>query len=71
MRSYRPNIFVILESRISGEEADEACSKLGKTDWARSDAVGFSGGVWVLWSKSEISLRIITLVSFSFMHLYI
>lgn len=48
IRSYRPIILIIFETRINGEEVDQVCTKLGKSDWTRSEASGFNGGVWVL-----------------------
>lgn len=56
---HKPVILIILGPRISGAEADEACSKLGKSDRTRLEAKGFSGGVWVLWNKDEINLEIL------------
>lgn len=59
LRRYRPVTLIILEPRIRGTDVDEAYSKLGKTDWAMSEAAGFSGGVWVLWNRADITLKII------------
>lgn len=47
LRSFKPDVFIILEPRISGTEADAVCNKLGKTDCVRSEATGFSSGVWI------------------------
>lgn len=52
-------ILIILEPRISGEDADEACLKLAKSDWVRYEAQGFSGGIRVLWNRAKISFIII------------
>lgn len=48
IRSFKPEVFIILEARISGTEADAICNNLGKIDWVRSEAIGFSSGVWIL-----------------------
>ncbi|VFQ62916.1 unnamed protein product [Cuscuta campestris] len=35
---------------MAGENADTVCKKLGFDNWARIEAVGFSGGIWSLWN---------------------
>lgn len=58
MRIHHPHILVILEPKTSGLEADEACHRIGKKDWVRSEARGFSGGIWILWDRLEINLQV-------------
>lgn len=70
LASFCPLIFVILEPRISAFEADDICRRLGKRDWVRSDADGFSGGIWVLWNRDEVSLRVVYVEKY-FIHLII
>lgn len=48
IRELRPKIVIIIEPRISGLAADNVCKRLGKKQWIRSEARGFSGGIWVL-----------------------
>lgn len=48
IREHMPSIIVLIEPRINGEVADVVCKKLGKKTWIRSEAFGFSDGVWVL-----------------------
>lgn len=40
---------ILIERRINSESADAVSRSLGKNRWVRSEASGFSGGVWVLW----------------------
>ncbi|XP_031131792.1 uncharacterized protein LOC116033172 [Ipomoea triloba] len=49
---YHPNIFCLVETKTSGCNADSLCAKLGFDKWARVEALGFSGGIWILWSNS-------------------
>lgn len=56
MRKYKPEIIVLLEPRISGATADGVCRKMGMNCWIRSEAEGFSGGVWFLWNKEEVDV---------------
>lgn len=49
---------IFLEPRISGATADAVCMKMGKDRWIRSEADGFSGGVWVLWNEGKTDLKL-------------
>lgn len=68
LREYKPKILILLEPRISGETADKVCQKFGKKSWARSESVGFSGGIWVFWEDDEVDLRLLK-VRKSFIHM--
>nr|GMD60615.1 uncharacterized protein LOC109160503 [Ipomoea batatas] len=52
IRQHRPVCFCILETKISGNGADEICLKLDFDNWIRVEAVGMSGGIWVFWNDS-------------------
>lgn len=58
-RVFKPVITVLLEPKISGEEADKVCKKFGKRRWVRSESLGFSGGVWAIWDDERISLNVL------------
>lgn len=58
LRLHKSSIVVLIEPKISGVEADVPCRKLGKTRWCRSEAVGFSNGVWLLWDDPLVFLII-------------
>lgn len=58
LKEQRPTIVILLEPRISGDTADVVCKKIGKTRWIRSEARGFSGGVWVMWDEEDIDLKL-------------
>lgn len=57
MKYYKP--MVIMVPRIDGQTADEACKRTEKRKWFRVEASGFSGGIWVLWNKEDIQLKVI------------
>lgn len=67
---FKPAILLILEPRISTIEADDICRRLGKQDWVRSEAVGFSSGIWVMWNRDKISLRVVHVDKY-FIHIII
>lgn len=52
IKIHKPDILGLLETRVSGTKADDICNKLGFDDWVRVEALGFSGGIWVLWRNS-------------------
>lgn len=47
--SHRPAIVVLLEPRISGDQANWVISSLRFECSLRVEARGFSGGIWVVW----------------------
>ncbi|XP_019163558.1 PREDICTED: uncharacterized protein LOC109159904 [Ipomoea nil] len=49
LQVYKPNILGLFEPKVYGDQANKICSQLGFSDWIRVEAVGFSGGIWVLW----------------------
>ncbi|KAI9113491.1 hypothetical protein K1719_015418 [Acacia pycnantha] len=53
--NYKPDIFVLLEPRIFGGNADKVIKKLGFHHSHRVEAAGFSGGIWILWSSKAQS----------------
>lgn len=52
IRTHKPQLVGLLEPKISGFNADKVCNSLGFDDWVRVEALGFSGGVWVIWQHS-------------------
>ncbi|XP_019170452.1 PREDICTED: uncharacterized protein LOC109166023 [Ipomoea nil] len=51
LKNHKPDLIGLVEPRVSGDHANDICSKLGFDDWVRVEAIGFSGGIWVLWNK--------------------
>ncbi|XP_019183336.1 PREDICTED: uncharacterized protein LOC109178201 [Ipomoea nil] len=58
LQVYKPTILGLFEPKVSGIQANKICSNLGFSDWVRVEAVGFSGGIWVLW-KEPVHLDIL------------
>ncbi|XP_019172990.1 PREDICTED: uncharacterized protein LOC109168419 [Ipomoea nil] len=50
VRKHEVDVVGLLEPRISGNSADKACKSFGFENWIRVEAVGFSGGIWILWN---------------------
>ncbi|XP_019166674.1 PREDICTED: uncharacterized protein LOC109162425 [Ipomoea nil] len=51
LKNHKPDLIGLVEPKVSGDHANDICSKLGFDDWVRVEAIGFSGGIWVLWNK--------------------
>ncbi|XP_031116886.1 uncharacterized protein LOC116020557 [Ipomoea triloba] len=54
----KADLVCLLEPRISGTAADKACKAFGFDNWIRVEAVGFSGGIWLMW-RSNTTVEII------------
>ncbi|GMI99700.1 hypothetical protein HRI_003639300 [Hibiscus trionum] len=66
IRVYRPDIFGIVEPRISGSRADFVVGSLGFPLSHRIEALGFSGGIWLCW-RDTVHVTIL-LQHFQFLH---
>lgn len=53
--------FWVSEPRISGIKADNRIKKLGFPHSVKTDAQGFSGGIWVMWNDSLGSISVLGL----------
>ena len=50
--TYKPCVFIIAEPRISGENANRKIKSLGFQHSVKTNARGFSSGIWILWNDS-------------------
>ncbi|XP_021833608.1 uncharacterized protein LOC110773399 [Prunus avium] len=58
-KAYAIDVFAVLEPRISGSRALNVAKNLGFSHYHIVDAIGFSGGVWLLWNDFSVSLQVI------------
>ncbi|KAI9078158.1 hypothetical protein K1719_039926 [Acacia pycnantha] len=56
---YKLDLFVILEPRISGAQANKVIRDWGFRKWVRMEADGFSGGIWIMWDREDIKVEVI------------
>lgn len=47
IKVHRPTVIVLSQPRISSVMVDGVCRRLGERKWVRSEADGFSGGIWI------------------------
>ncbi|KAL4347003.1 hypothetical protein GQ457_17G006580 [Hibiscus cannabinus] len=66
LRTHRPDIFAIMEPRVSGDLADKFIRRSGFEFSYRVEANGFCGGIWILW-KPSVSLDVLAVDS-QFIH---
>lgn len=57
IKTHNPSVMALLETKVSGDRANDICKKLNFSNWIRIEAIGFSGGIWILW-KEEIDLQV-------------
>ncbi|KAL4347365.1 hypothetical protein GQ457_17G005960 [Hibiscus cannabinus] len=58
IRDHHPDVFVFVETRISGSNASDVIARLGFDNSFRVEAAGFSGGIWICWF-SHVTIDII------------
>lgn len=58
-RIHNFNVLVVVETRVSGLIADRVIGKLKFENSVRVEAVGRSGGIWLLWNGSKVDLKVL------------
>ena len=61
MRYHQPSIVVLVETRILGQRAETISTGLGFDSVVRSEAEGFSGGIWLLWDSDVVHLDVLSI----------
>lgn len=51
------DIVILTETRVSGQRADNIITNLGFERYTKVDAMGFAGGIWVLWNPNSVCLE--------------
>lgn len=59
LATHRPQIFALLEPRVSGSVADHVCRSIGWENWYRVEADGFSGGIWIFWRDDNVAVKVV------------
>lgn len=57
----KPDILILEELRCSSSAMDKIKQKMKFSGSIVVEVVGFSGGIWILWDESVLSLELITL----------
>ena len=56
VQKYNPAILVVMETRVGVNRAREITGRLPFDGVIHSDAVGFAGGIWVLWNSERVDV---------------
>ena len=56
VQKHNPDILVVVETRVGGNRAREISERLPFDGAIRSNAVGFVGGIWVLWNSDRVDV---------------
>ncbi|XP_021721528.1 uncharacterized protein LOC110689107 [Chenopodium quinoa] len=54
-----PTMLALVETHLSGEQAQKVCDRIGFSGQTRVDAQGFSGGIWLFWKNDEIEVTVL------------
>lgn len=57
VQTYKPCMLALLKTKMPGVATDKVCKSLNFTNWVRVEAVGYSGGIWILWNE-DISVTV-------------
>lgn len=60
VNSYKPDMVILIETRLSGDRANSVIFALGFERFVKVDAIGFSSGIWVLWNPHNINFEPVT-----------
>lgn len=55
----KPDILVLLETRVDAGRASNICKRIGFSEVFAVHGNGFAGGIWVAWNKETVNVRII------------
>ncbi|XP_021738161.1 uncharacterized protein LOC110704651 [Chenopodium quinoa] len=53
-----PMVLALVETHLSGEQADNICARIGFSGQRRVEAQGFSGGIWLFWRREQVSVTL-------------
>ena len=57
VRINKPSVLVLVETHLSGEQAQKICDRIGFAGQKRVEAQGFSGGIWMLWDTQVVAIN--------------
>ncbi|XP_052192526.1 uncharacterized protein LOC127801418 isoform X2 [Diospyros lotus] len=57
-RQHQPSIVLLLETRASASYGDQVAEEIGFPHPFVTDPEGFTGGIWLLWRKDDLEMRV-------------
>src|ERR1044072_4636459 len=58
VRRHSISCLALMETKVSGARAVSIINKLGFDAFHVEEAVGFSGGIWILWDSSIMGIQV-------------
>ncbi|XP_021758496.1 uncharacterized protein LOC110723447 [Chenopodium quinoa] len=52
-------ILALVETHLSGEQAQKICDRIGFSGQTRVEAQGFSGGIWLFWRNELVTVNVL------------
>lgn len=59
LQKYNPNILILFETRVPSTKIQLILAKCPLDSFVVTEAVGFFGGIWVLWNSSVVDLELV------------
>nr|XP_025652243.1 uncharacterized protein LOC112748247 [Arachis hypogaea] len=56
LKQYKADIVVLMETRISGDNARNAIRNMGFNHFIIEEAQGFAGGIWICWNNDNLKI---------------
>ncbi|XP_057746094.1 uncharacterized protein LOC130965343 [Arachis stenosperma] len=59
IRQHKPDISILLETKCSGENANNVIRQIGFNNYIWEEAQGFAGGIWICWNRVDLNISIV------------
>lgn len=56
VQNHNPTIFMVMETRVGGDRAQEIIDRLPFDGAICIDTIGYAGGLWVLWNSDRVDI---------------
>lgn len=56
LRINDPMVLALVETHLSGDQAQRVCNRIGFSGHNRIEAQGFSGGIWLFWKEEVVTV---------------
>jgi exonuclease III len=70
MDNNKPEVIVIIETRVNPNKLSKTFNLLGFDDMSYSDYRGYAGGIVVVWKKDEVKVNV-EVIDFQFIHILV
>ncbi|XP_021761146.1 uncharacterized protein LOC110725977 [Chenopodium quinoa] len=57
IRIHKPNVIALVETHMGGHQAEKFANTINYSGHIRTDAQGFSGGIWIFWKPEFVTVE--------------